>query len=432
MTTKITPSVLANTAVTSGYYGSASVSLSIVVDAQGRIVSAGNNNISIDTSQLGSGTLADARLPAQADLTASAGRGNTNTAIAIVTDAKGRIKSAANVPIQITTAQITGYPTFAASATTDTTNANFIIAGTLNTARLADSGVSATTYGTASSVSRVTVDAKGRITSASNVAIAIASGAVSGLAASATTDTTNANFIIAGTLNTARLADSGVIATTYGTASAVPTITVDAKGRVTAASATSIAIGAGAVSGLASVATTGEYGDLSGRPTITAPVNADFNATSGLAQILNKPATYSPPQGIATTSNTQFNSLGIGVAASTITGEIRASGGVTAGYSDDRLKTKLGNIENALDKIDELSGFYYEENELAELLGYTKHRQVGVSAQQVQKQLPDCDIVVPAPINNKYLTVHYEKLVPLLIEGIKELRAEVKELKNSI
>jgi len=55
-----------------------------------------------------------------------------------------------------------------------------------------------------------------------------------------------------------------------------------------------------------------------------------------------------------------------------------------------------------------------------------------VSAQQVQKQLPDCEVVVPAPIDENYLTVRYEKLVPLLIEGIKELRAELETLKGQI
>jgi hypothetical protein len=303
MTTKITPSVLANTAVTAGSYGGASISPSVIIDAQGRVIGAGNNVINIDTSQLTSGTLADARLPAQSSLTASAYNGNTNTSIAIVTDAKGRVKSISNTPIQITTAQITGYPTFAASATTDTTSATNISSGTLNAARLADSGVTATTYGTASSVSQVTVDAKGRVTGASNVAIAISSGAVSGLAASATTDTTNAGNISSGLLAVGRLADSGVVATTYGSASNVPRVIVDAKGRVTGASNVAIGIAAGAVSGLAAVATSGSYNDLSNKPSIPGQVNADWNATSGASQILNKPTIPTIPTYISSFIN---------------------------------------------------------------------------------------------------------------------------------
>lgn len=122
------------------------------------------------------------------------------------------------------------------------------------------------------------------------------------------------------------------------------------------------------------------------------------------------------------------NSLGVGTAPSGTEGEIRATNDVVAFFSDDRLKTKLGLIENALDKVDSINGFYYEPNDVAQELGYEVKKYVGVSAQELQEVLPE--VVVPAPIDENYLTVKYEKVVPLLIEAIKELRKELNELKQ--
>jgi hypothetical protein len=133
-----------------------------------------------------------------------------------------------------------------------------------------------------------------------------------------------------------------------------------------------------------------------------------------------------PPQ----LTDVQLNSLGVGTAASGTAGEIRATSTIVSGYSDDRLKTKLGNIEEALTKVRALSGFYYESNEIACELGLAYGRDVGVSAQQVLAVQPEA--VTPAPIDSKYLTVRYERLVPLLIEAIKELDVELQSIKAQL
>jgi hypothetical protein len=121
----------------------------------------------------------------------------------------------------------------------------------------------------------------------------------------------------------------------------------------------------------------------------------------------------------ATTATTATNLSGGTVAATTIT----ATGSITAFFSDDRLKTRLGNIEEALAKIKTLDTFYYEANETAQALGYEPVRDVALSAQQVEAIMPE--VVAPAPIDDKYLTVRYERLVPLLVAAIKELEAKV-------
>ena len=141
---------------------------------------------------------------------------------------------------------------------------------------------------------------------------------------------------------------------------------------------------------------------------------------------LNQNTTGSAATFTSTSQNSQFNSVGVGTAASGTAGEIRATNNVTAYYSDDRLKKRLGGIENALDKVRTLDSFYYEANETAQELGYEPVREVGISAQQVQAILPE--VVAPAPIDDRYLTVRYERLVPLLIAAIKELEAKVKVL----
>ena len=119
-----------------------------------------------------------------------------------------------------------------------------------------------------------------------------------------------------------------------------------------------------------------------------------------------------------------------------VNGQIRATNQVIAYYSDERLKDFGGKIDGALDKVMALNGYYYTGNDRAKELGFEgDHKQVGVSAQEVMKVMPE--VVQDAPINSKseedgldYKTVQYERLVPLLIEAIKELKQEINTLKG--
>jgi len=151
--------------------------------------------------------------------------------------------------------------------------------------------------------------------------------------------------------------------------------------------------------------------------------------------------TLSVPQDIGTSSNVRFGTLGVGTASTGVAGSIVATDEITSFYSDERLKENIVLIPNALDKVMTLRGVTYEPNSLAESFGFRKEKQVGVLAADVEAILPEA--VKPAPFDmmlfentvisrsgEDYKTVQYEKLVPLLIEAIKELNNEVKKLKG--
>jgi hypothetical protein len=246
---------------------------------------------------------------------------------------------------------------------------------------------SATTAGTVTTAAQPNITSVGTLTALS-VSGALSAGTLSGSGAGITN--LNASNLSTGTVSTARLGT--------GTANASTFLAGDNTWKT--------------VGGVTSIAVSGTNIAVSGSP-IT---------SSGTISL-------SIPQAVATTSNVRFGSLGIGTAPSGTTGEIRATGDITAFFSDDRLKDRIENIADPLEKVLKLNGFYYKPNKTAQDLGYKDQKLVGVSAQEVQAILPE--VVVPAPIDEKYLTVQYEKLIPLLIEAIKELKAEVDELKRN-
>ena len=113
-------------------------------------------------------------------------------------------------------------------------------------------------------------------------------------------------------------------------------------------------------------------------------------------------------------------------------GDLHVEGNVIAystTISDERLKTDIVKIDGALDKVDQLNGYTFT---------YTADgkKSAGVIAQEVQKVLPSAIVESKLPLKmgdddeTEYMTVQYDQLMGLMVEAIKELKAEVAKLKG--
>ena len=99
-----------------------------------------------------------------------------------------------------------------------------------------------------------------------------------------------------------------------------------------------------------------------------------------------------------------------------------------------------------MEKVKTLDAFYYVENDLAKTFGYdSDKKQVALSAQDVQKVLPEAVTLAPFDMEDdhetgetysksgeNYLTVDYAKMVPLLIQAIKEQQQQIDTLKLEV
>ena len=101
------------------------------------------------------------------------------------------------------------------------------------------------------------------------------------------------------------------------------------------------------------------------------------------------------------------------------------------------MKENIEQIDDALEKIDTIEGVTYNWNSVAEnIAGYDRNeKMVGLLAQDLQEILPEA--VKLAPFDNKdgvsesgenYLTIQYEKVVPLLVQAIKELKEKIDKI----
>ena len=118
---------------------------------------------------------------------------------------------------------------------------------------------------------------------------------------------------------------------------------------------------------------------------------------------------------------------------SSTAGRIDAENDIVAySTSDNRLKENVKPIKNALCKLVEISGNTFDWKPLTEEEEKTIHgnkgRDVGVIAQEIEAILPEA----VTTRDSGYKAVNYEKIIPLLIEAIKDQQSQIDELKKII
>ena len=159
------------------------------------------------------------------------------------------------------------------------------------------------------------------------------------------------------------------------------------------------------------------YANIDNTPTIPTD-NSELTNGAGYT-------TYTSNQATDTTSDVQFDSLGIGTAAPGTAGEIRATGDIIAYYSSDqRLKDNITPISDAVNKLNQIGGYEFDWNSNSSHSGH----DVGVIAQEIEKVLPE----VVTTRDNGYMAVRYEKIVALLIQAVKEQQLQIDELKSKL
>jgi len=147
--------------------------------------------------------------------------------------------------------------------------------------------------------------------------------------------------------------------------------------------------------------------------------------------------------------NSNFGNVGIGTDNPTsykltVNGSIGASGDISASYSDERLKQVTEPIKDVLPILSKIKVFRYNCNDIAEKYGYDKNKkELGLSAQEIQKYYPELVCLAPfdsiydpntrqtiSKSGEDYLTLNYERLVPVLLQAIKELNNKYNALEE--
>lgn len=164
-----------------------------------------------------------------------------------------------------------------------------------------------------------------------------------------------------------------------------------------------------------------------------AVTDGNFVVGNGSNFIVESGSTARDSLSLGVSNDVQFDSFGVGTAASGTTGEIRATNDITAFYSSDvALKENIVNIPDPLESLKKLNGVLFDwKKEYIDKRGgedgyFVRKKDVGVIAQEVEKVLPEA----VAQRNDGIKAVKYDRLTCLLIEAVKVLNDKIEVLSN--
>jgi hypothetical protein len=196
--------------------------------------------------------------------------------------------------------------------------------------------------------------------------------------------------------------------------------------------------------------------DTSGKVSVSAVTNTELGFLSGVTSSIQTQLNSASSQWTTGTGLIFYNSGTVGIGKTNpntsyklditgdayVVGNVYATSDIVSSFSDIRLKDVISEIQDPIQKVMNIRTFKYTPSHVAKSHGiHNNNVQIGVSAQDVQAVLPE--IVTLAPFDTiiengekvsksgeNFLTVSYERLVPLLIECIKDLHNRLKTVEE--